>query len=112
MKEKLILTSTPATRTIPRKKGTKRRSMSLDFQLPRTPIIPGLCQKCASRARGRQPGGDSSDSPDLPWCPHGAGLSGLDVSTASPTMNSRLLLLPNPRGAMKAVASKHLKKIL
>ena len=109
MKEKSILTSTPATRTIPRKKGTKRRSMSLDFQLPRTPIIPGLCQKCASRARGRQPG---EDSPILPWCPHGAGLSGLDVSTASPTMNSRLLLLQNPRGAMKAVASKHLKKIL
>ena len=111
MKEKLILTSTPATRTIPRK-VKKRRSMSLGFQLPKTPIIPGLCQKCASRARGRQPGGDSSDSPDLPWCPHGAGLSGLDVSTASPTMTSRLLLLQDPRGAMEAVASKHLKKIL
>ena len=108
MKEKLILTSPPATRTIPRK-VKKRRSMSLGFQLPKTPIIPGLCQKCASRARGRQPG---EDSPILPWCPHGAGLSGLDVSTASPTMTSRLLQLQNPRGAMKAVASKHLKKIL
>jgi len=100
-----FLTSTPAARILPVEKLKKRRSMSLDLQLPRTPIIPGLCQKCSNQSRG------SLDSPQLPWCLHGPDLPSMDVSRAAPTMSSALMLQPT-RGAIKVMAANRLRKIV
>ena len=106
----MYVASTPAPRHLP-KENLKRRSMSLDLVLMRTPIIPGLCKKCSSRPLEIRTDEDGVDSPILPWCPHGFDQRVVDYSTAAPPMSSAQLL-PSPLGAIKAVASKHLKKIL
>ena len=114
----MFMTSTPATRFLTMVRGKKRRSMSLDLQLVRTPIIPGRCKTCSSRPQVSRPvGEDSQESPMLPWCPHGTDLHSIssDDGTSSPTMSSALLLHTGPRGsvgAKKAIVANRLSKIM